>query len=516
MATYGFTVSVDGNAQEQMAKINHALEGMGAKATLETKKVQTAFTRMGEHMKGIMESLKGFILPTLGIGVAFEGFEFIKKGAEEFEQLKIATAEVKTGLQSTANAAGLAFEDIDKNTEGLFKTTLFTKAQLMDMQSLLVTFPGITKQAFGTASQAIADMAQRMHQDLKTTTIQVGKALQDPVKGAGALRKVGVALSEDQIAKVKELVAEGKKFEAQQMIMTELQTEFAGSAKTAFDVTPMAQFHKSMQELQEDIGKMVDEVKMKMGPIMENVLESLKKGFEDLKPFFSTIYDSFKGMFDKITSDTSGWIDYLNIAANVWSESIEPSIINIAQKIAKIWGDTIEFISNSEILKGVWSGIGEIAGEFVEELSEAYDIVSELYDELKPILDELEGFWELFDNEEEAAERVKRQNERVTPEEKNRLSGLYYLTHGMSAENPTGGTGTPPGKSLSQSAINTSELGGAKGGLGEAKTINIKIETLQKIEKVNGINDLKNASEDAIGVLIRAINNLSYSQSGTM
>ena len=176
----------------------------------------------------------------------------------------------------------------------------------------------------------------------------------------------------------------------------------------------------------------------------------------------------------------------------------------------------VEFISNSEMLKGIWSGIGEIAKTFVESLSEAFTIVSELYDELKPILDELEGFWELFDNEEEAAERIKKQNEKVTPEEKNRLSGLYYLTHGMSAANPSGGTGTPTGKSLSQSAINTSELGGAKGGLGEAKTINIKIETLQKIEKVNGINDLKNASEDAIGVLIRAINNLSYSQSGTM
>jgi len=515
MSTYGFTISVDGDAREQMAKINLALEGMGAKATVETKKVQSAFTHMGEHVKGMMSSLKGFILPTLGIGAAFEGFEFIKKGSEEFEQLKIASAEVKTGLQSTANAAGIAFEDISRVTEGLFKSTLFTKAQLMDMQSLLVTFPGVTKQAFGTASQAIADMAQRMHQDLKTTTIQVGKALQDPIKGAAALRRVGVALSEEQLEKVKDLVNAGKKYEAQQMIMNELQTEFAGSAKTAFDATPLAEFHKSMEELQEDIGKTIDRIKTSMGPVVNDIFEKLKKGAEDLKPFATAIYTPFKELFGKIASDTSGWGDYLKIAANVWTESIEPSIINIAQNIAKAWGDTIEFISNSEILKGVWSGIGEVTEEFVELLSEAFSIVGELYDELKPILDELEDFWNFFNSEEEEAERVRKQNDRGTPEEKNRLAGLYYLNHGLSTA-AAGGRSGASGSAMAQSSINTSELGGAKGGLGEAKVINIKIETMQKIENITGLKDLKNASEDAIGVLVRALNNISHSQSGTM
>ena len=56
---------------------------------------------------------------------------------------------------------------------------------------------------------------------------------------------------------------------------------------------------------------------------------------------------------------------------------------------------------------------------------------------------------------------------------------------------------------------------GASGGLGEAKNISIRIDTLQK-NNVSGVGDFKKASEDAIDILIAGVNNLSFSQSGTM
>lgn len=60
-------------------------------------------------------------------------------------------------------------------------------------------------------------------------------------------------------------------------------------------------------------------------------------------------------------------------------------------------------------------------------------------------------------------------------------------------------------------ALNTSALSGAKGGLGEAKVINIHIDTVQKNVGVKA-SDLPKESETALDYLIRTVNNLAYSQ----
>lgn len=69
-----------------------------------------------------------------------------------------------------------------------------------------------------------------------------------------------------------------------------------------------------------------------------------------------------------------------------------------------------------------------------------------------------------------------------------------------------GGTG------LKDSAINTSNLSGASGGLGQAKIINIKIDTVQKIYGVVS-KDLKSKGQDAAEMIIRTANNMQGGQS---
>lgn len=75
---------------------------------------------------------------------------------------------------------------------------------------------------------------------------------------------------------------------------------------------------------------------------------------------------------------------------------------------------------------------------------------------------------------------------------------------------PTGGTGSE------NEALSTVNLSGAKGGLGEAKTINIHFhDALQKVT-VGVPAGIKEAGQQAIEVMVRAVNNLAYQQSRTM
>jgi hypothetical protein len=86
--------------------------------------------------------------------------------------------------------------------------------------------------------------------------IQLGKALNDPIAGVGALRRVGVSLTEEQEDQIKAFMAVNDIASAQKIILNELEVEFGGLARAAGDTTAgkMAQLTNAIDDLQETVG----------------------------------------------------------------------------------------------------------------------------------------------------------------------------------------------------------------------------------------------------------------------
>jgi phage-related minor tail protein len=103
-------------------------------------------------------------------------------------------------------------------------------------ENLLLTFTNIHNetgrgnQIFTRATRTIADMSAALGQDTKSSAIQLGKALNDPIKGVTALQRVGVSFTQSQRDQIKTLVESGNTLDAQKMILRELRKEFGGSA----------------------------------------------------------------------------------------------------------------------------------------------------------------------------------------------------------------------------------------------------------------------------------------------
>ena len=223
----------------------------GAAMGLENKlhQASAAASNMGSKL---MSGLK-----MLGVGfAAFKGIELIHEGVEAVEQLHQAQAQVQAGLKSTGYAAGMTAKDLEGFAADLSSQTKYSRADVTSMQSLLLTFPSIMKDQFPAASQVIADMSTRMGTDMKGAAIQVGKALQDPIHGISALKRVGVNFNETQVETIKNLVATGQSAKAQGLILAELNTEFGGSAKAAFDADPLAKYNKTMGSMKMAMGEM--------------------------------------------------------------------------------------------------------------------------------------------------------------------------------------------------------------------------------------------------------------------
>ena len=102
----------------------------------------------------------------------------------------------------------------------------------------LLTFKGIRNEVgkgnkiFDQATGIMADMSVALGQDTTTSAMQLGKALNDPIKGMTALRRVGVTFTEAQEKQIK-LQESGDTMGAQKIILRELRDEFGGSAKAA-------------------------------------------------------------------------------------------------------------------------------------------------------------------------------------------------------------------------------------------------------------------------------------------
>lgn len=170
-------------------------------------------------------AVAGFAL--VGIGQAFGK---IVEGATSAEA---ALAQVEAAVKSTGGAAGITTKQIDEMANAMKRKTGVDDDAIKSMSSLLLTFTKINKDIFPETAKVIEDMSVRMKTDLNTSAIQVGKALQDPIKGVAALAKVGVSFSESQKAMIKSLVDTGQSAKAQAMILKELETEFGGSAAAA-------------------------------------------------------------------------------------------------------------------------------------------------------------------------------------------------------------------------------------------------------------------------------------------
>lgn len=172
-----------------------------------------------------------------------------------------AETRLTTAIRSTGGVAGKTTEELVSMSQALQKKTTFGDDMIQGAQGLLLTFTQVRGEIYDKAIPAIMDMSTMLGQDLQSSATMVGKALNEPIRGVNAMRRVGVSFTEEQVEQVKALVAAGKQEEAQMIILTELQAEFGGQAEAAAKkgLGPMKQMQNNIGDLMEQFGKIITE-----------------------------------------------------------------------------------------------------------------------------------------------------------------------------------------------------------------------------------------------------------------
>ena len=236
-------------------------------------KADASAKKLEGTMGGLSIGMKSIAGLVAGLGIT----AFLNDSVKAFDESEKAIAQLRTGLQSTGNVAGMTADDFLKQAAALQKITTYGDEAIVGVQSLLVTFTNIRGEIMQNATPAILDMATRMGGDLQGAAVQLGKALNDPIQGVTALRRVGVSFSDQQQKMMKNFVETNQLAKAQQMILSELNKEFGGSAEAAAlaGLGPWEQLKNTFGDVQEEIGRLTLDFGTMLLPVIRGVVSGI-------------------------------------------------------------------------------------------------------------------------------------------------------------------------------------------------------------------------------------------------
>lgn len=177
------------------------------------------------------------------------GAAVMKSAVDAWMRQEEAIKQVESRLKSTGGVAGQTSQGLQAMAAQLQQITTFGDEAVLEMQSMLLTFTNIRGTIFEDTTLAALNLSTAMGQDLKTSVLQLGKALNDPIRGVTSLSDAGVQFSTTQREQIKVLVESGQTMAAQRVILKELETQFGGAAKAARDTLGGA-----IQSLQNSFG----------------------------------------------------------------------------------------------------------------------------------------------------------------------------------------------------------------------------------------------------------------------
>lgn len=318
--------------------------------------VKTAASRIKSLESGMKRTgaalTKGLTLPLVALGAV---------AVKEFGEANKATKQTEAVIRSTGGSARVTVGHVEKLSDRLAEMSAQEGEVVQAGANMLLTFKGITNQAgkgndiFDQSVKTLTDMAAALGTPPKTAAIQLGKALNDPIRGMTALRRVGVTFSTAQEKVITRLQETGDLAGAQKIILQELNSEFGGSAKAMGDAaTPGQKLVLQFKDMAEQVGEF-------LVPILEKLTDWIGKIFD----WFEKLTPAQKRMvvtIGAIVAAVGPLIFILGKLVGVFNLlAMNPWVIIIAATIALVVIIVKNWDKIKEFLGRVWGAIKDVA-----------------------------------------------------------------------------------------------------------------------------------------------------------
>jgi len=295
----------------------------------DTGNLTQATNQAGKSVGGFGKAVSK-IGPMIGAAFAATAVTGFIKNIFEASQIQAkAEAKVAQAVKQTGMAAEFTAKELGKMASELQKVTTFGDEQILnEVTAQLLTFTNITGDNFKKAQKAALDLATLLDGDLKSASIQLGKALNDPIANLSALSRSGIQFSESQKATIKQLAESNRLFDAQAIILKEIDRQYGGQAE-ALAKLPIGQLQQ-MKNAWGDIGEV-------LGNFVAPAVVAISKGLKGLADNVQKSY-SERGWFGRFIADLDPIYNFKNLFG-IGTKAIR----EMREEIEKPWKDKTQW-----------------------------------------------------------------------------------------------------------------------------------------------------------------------------
>ena len=354
--------------------LNVEILGEFKKLTDATKGAQNSLSGLQKKASGIARGI-GRVVGALGITL---GFSAIVRGfgdaVEAAQSAQVANDRIDA-IAKSMGEFGNQSEKVAKRIKDYADSQEFSLGVDADVikatQAKLLTFRNLTKTAgtmggaFDRATKAAIDMAAAGFGTAESNATQLGKALNDPIKGIGALNRAGIQFTEDQKALIQSLVDSGKMLEAQDIILGEIESQVGGTA--AATATASEKMTLAFGAIQEELGKVLLPILEDFSIWLVDVVPDIQKFFAELTDPTTVMGEKWQGMinmlvltaeeFDKLMKVFSGGAPSQNMLMD-WVTTLSAGLGQIVFFLTQI-AEGFKALMNFDLGK-----LGSIVGDY--------------------------------------------------------------------------------------------------------------------------------------------------------
>jgi hypothetical protein len=258
-------------------------------------------------------------------------------------------------------------------------------------QALLSTFKNVAKDAdtvggvFDRATKAAIDLAAAGFGSVETNAIQLGKALEDPVKGLAALGKSGVTFTAEQKELIKTLVETGRVAEAQEIILAAVETQVGGTAEATANASDKMRVAWSL--LQEQLGERLLPIFEKFsGFVIDKLIPNMETVYNKAAPY---VLEAFQKISDWVTNTGipafKNFVDYVKI-------EILPKLGELFEHLKAIGTYVYESLAPfiEGVLVGAFKGLQESVPTLLTALNKVLTVLEAIAGAANAALDALD------------------------------------------------------------------------------------------------------------------------------
>ena len=275
---YGLTIAANVQGANKIKALGNSMQGVQGKA------------------KNLAGAFKGLLGPLVALGGAAVAVQTLRKSFDVLAEREADFATLSNGLARVSTDAPKAAKALRAMADELGYKTLFDEKAFQKGFALLTSFKNIGIDSYGRVAETAADLAQINQVDLKSSFLQLAKALSDPTRGLTALSRSGVIFTEQQREMILELHNSGEEMKAQAEILRIVEGSYKGAARSA--ATGLAGAFDSLgqkvRDFQELLGTLLTPIIEPLIEATETLVINLSNSIRVLLTNIPTLIKSFK------------------------------------------------------------------------------------------------------------------------------------------------------------------------------------------------------------------------------